>query len=134
MTNTEKAPQCPQCRSKKTQSLGVLQGYRCEYCENEWTNISERDINEAVVEDDKIKLPDKLKNPVTVVSIEKRTLKLEGNSGGMYRLKIMEDGTGYLRRKKAPSERNQFGKKWTNSDETTFELLSNSDSDLQKED
>lgn len=131
--NNQNTPQCPQCKSEKTHSLGVLQGHHCEYCESEWTNISEQDINQAIAEGDKVKLPDKLKNPVTVVNIKDRTLKLEGNSGGMYRLRIMEDGTGYLRRKKAPSERNQFGKKWTNSDETVFELLSNTDSDSQKE-
>lgn len=130
-SNNRNIPQCPQCRSEKTNSLGVLQGYHCEYCKNEWTTISEQDISQAIAEGDKIKLPAKLKTPVTVVSIRDRTLKLEGNSGGVYRLRIMEDGTGYLRRKKAPSERNQFGKKWTNSDETEFELVSNNDSEKE---
>jgi len=117
---------CPQCRSTKTVSLGILQGQNCEYCGHQWANINGIDVDEAISIGDEIRLPDKLSNPITVREIDGRRMKLDGNGGATYKLTITPDATGLLRRKKGSSEQNQFGSRWTNTTEVDYELVGSS--------
>lgn len=76
-------------------------------------------------EGDRFTLIDVLKQPITVHNIDGRTLTLEGKQGGEYKLTITKDGNGKLRRKKGPSERNQFGSKWTNPQPVEYSHIKN---------
>jgi len=121
-TNTDN-PNCPQCRSSKVQTRGVLQGFKCDFCNNTWAEISIEDIEEAIDENTKVKIPEKPSQPLTISKVDGRTIELEGQRGASYRLTILEDANGKFRRKKAPSERNQFGSRWHNSEEVTYEIV-----------
>lgn len=116
---------CPQCRSTKIDDKGVLQGKKCRFCGNEWSNISTEEIEETLEEEDKILIPEKFSNPLTISSVNQEKIRLKGSRGGEYKLCITEGGKGLFRRKKSPSERNQFGGSWKNSETVNFEIVDN---------
>ena len=123
------APDCPQCRSTNTESTGPLSKNVCSYCGNEWADIDADTVESTVSSGDQIRLPSKLKQPLEVAAVDGRTLELNGNGGATYRLSIRRDTTGQLKRKKEPSERNQFGSRWTNYSQADFQLAGTEEED-----
>lgn len=107
---------CPRCRSEKISHDGVLELATCEYCTNNFYPVSHDELLNAISNAESISFR-QFKNPLKIrdVTDEDSLIRvhLDGRNGGEYRLKISSDYTSKLQRRKGPSERNQFGSRWT---------------------
>lgn len=108
--------ECPQCQSTKIDQETVIDMATCEYCTNEFYPQGLDALEAFFIDKTQVTVPQR-KNPLTIKEIERNCpnliLHLDGQQDGEYRLRIREDGTATLRRRKGASERNQFGTRWT---------------------
>ncbi|MFC4553565.1 MULTISPECIES: hypothetical protein [Halorussus] len=119
------AESCPQCKSEKTEYRGFFDGWHCKWCGREWIDLPTEQIVTTVDVGDEFRVGD-LKNPLTVTRVNGRKLYLEGQQSGEYYLHVHEDGSATFYRKKAGSERNQFGKRWSREErDVELEYLDN---------
>lgn len=108
---------CPQCRSSDTTQESPLDYAICNYCTTEFYPQTIDDLYTLFNESTEITLPNR-KTPITITTVTKNadslTINAEGSQGASYKLILTDDHNGTLKRKKSPSEQNQFGSKWTN--------------------
>lgn len=71
---------CPQCKSEKTEYRGLFEGWACDWCNNEWVDLSADEISETVTEGDAFRV-DGFSNPLTVSRVSRWKVYLDGHLG-----------------------------------------------------
>lgn len=114
---------CPQCKSEKVTHPSPIDEAECDYCTNVFYPTQYPDLYKYLSRKTTVELPE-FKTPLTIQSIDLAggpvIVHLNGSQGGVYKLRLYDDATATLKRKKSPSERNQFGSKWTTVSEETW--------------